>query len=489
MRQLLIILSFVSTLSCATEPPLVAQSLDEVVNALIDDRVLRYAQVGLSIIDVENGRTLADHQADRALIPASTQKLVTTAAALDILGTEAKFRTRVFLDGSLKEGVLSGDIYIVGGGDPTLGSPNMTDARDMDEVLNAWVAAIRKAGVRQVDGRVIGDGSYYGTAGLDMNWPWSDLGNYYGAGAYGLNLHENFYYLDFSRTKRLGTIPAISRIRPEIPELEFKNEVRIAEAGTGDNAYIYGAPFNYNHFIRGTIPAGNGRFTIKGSIPNPPLFAAQRLQSKLEASGISLSQVAASALSLGRLYLAGGREIHRTESPSMLEICQRTNLRSVNLYAEALLREINKSRALESFELGSPQTILDWLAESGISTEGVRLDDGSGLSPRNYFPPRLLTSLLFYKRDDADYLSTIPLAGRTGSLRNRLKGTAAEGRVYAKSGSLAGVRAYAGYVNRADGRRLAFSIMVNNYTTPAKDVGRLLLDFMVNLCTADIFEG
>lgn len=489
MRHLLNLLLLLSGISCATDPPLAAQKLEEVVDRLRENSRLSHAHLGLSIVDLDNGASLASIQVDRSFIPASTQKLVTTAAALNILGPTARFSTRLFVDGELESGVLRGHVYIVGGGDPSLGSPNMREAADMNDILDDWVAAIRAAGIRRIEGYVVGDGSYYGTDGLNMNWPWSDLGNYYGAGAYGLNLHENFYYLDFSRTNQQGAIPDIDGTRPQIPDLHFQNEVRIAEPGSGDNAYIYGAPFNFFHFIRGTIPAGRGRFTIKGSIPDPPLFAAQRLQLKLEAAGVETVRPAASAQSLNLPYSGGGTEIHRHPSPSILEICERTNLRSVNLYAESLLREINKSRAVEATELGSTDVVFEWLEEQGISTDGARIDDGSGLSPRNFFSPRLLTDLLYRMREDEDYRSTIPLAGRSGSLRNRFKGTPAEGRLYAKSGSLSGVRAYAGYVYRSDGRKLAFSVVVNNYTGSSSEISRLLQQFMVDLCTAEIVEG
>ncbi|MEL6668039.1 MAG: D-alanyl-D-alanine carboxypeptidase/D-alanyl-D-alanine-endopeptidase [Bacteroidota bacterium] len=489
MRHLLILLSLLSAVSCATDPPLAAQRLEEALLELENNPSLFHAQLGLSVVDLDNGSIIASIEPERALIPASTQKLITTAAALDMLGSSARFRTRLFVDGEIDQGTLKGHIYIVGGGDPTLGSPSMDEAKDLSEVVDAWATAVRATGIRRIEGYVIGDGSYYGTAGLDMNWPWSDLGNYYGAGAYGLNLHENLYYLDFRRTNQIGSTPEVARIRPQIPELFIQNEVRIAEAGTGDNAYIYGAPFNYQHFLRGTIPAGSSRFTIKGSLPDPPLFAAQQLQSRLEEMGIETVRPATSARLLELPYTGNGQEIHRIESPGMLDICKRTNLRSVNLYAEALLREINKSRATEVFSLGSPERVLDWLGEKGISTAGVRLDDGSGLSPRNYFPPRLLTDLLYLLREDEEFRGTIPLAGRSGSLRNRFRNTAAEGRLYAKSGSLSGVRAYAGYVFRTDGRKLAFCIMVNNYSGSSGDISRQLQQFMISLCTAELEEG
>ncbi|MEM7572610.1 MAG: D-alanyl-D-alanine carboxypeptidase/D-alanyl-D-alanine-endopeptidase [Bacteroidota bacterium] len=472
--------------SCVTEQPLLGQPIPELVRNLANEPELRHAQIGIDVIDLATGQSIASFQAEKSLIPASTQKLITTAAALNILGPDATFQTRLIADGTIENGTLQGHLFLVGGGDPCLGSPNMSEAIDLDAQLQRWVNAVWAAGIRRIEGYVIGDGSYYGSEGHSMSWPWSDIGNYYGVGIYGLNLHENFYYLDFQRQRELEAIPAISGTRPNIPSLVFQNEVRTAGPETGDNAYIFGAPYNYRHFVRGTIPAGSGRFTIKGAVPDPPLFAAQQLQASLETRGITTVRPAASAQWLDLRYTGSGQLLHEQASPDLLAIAGRTNLRSVNLYAEALLRAINKNQDLPPHEMGTTAAITQWLADQGLSTEGVRLNDGSGLSPRNYFPPRLLTGLLQKMDGDENYLATIPLAGRTGSLRNSLKGTAAEGRLYAKSGSVDGVRCYAGYVHRSDGQQLAFAVMVNNYTTSGSAVRRLLQEFMVGLCVAEL---
>ena len=472
--------------SCVTEQPLLGQPIPELVTELANASELRNAQIGIDVIDLATGERIAGFQPDRSLIPASTQKLLTTAVALDVLGPDATFQTRLIADGTIENGTLTGHLFLVGGGDPCLGSPVMDEAIDLDAQLNRWVNAVWAAGIRRIEGYVIGDGSYFGTEGHTLSWPWSDIGNYYGVGAYGLNLHENYYFLDFQQQRELEAIPPISGTRPEIPSLVFQNEVRTAGPETGDNAYIFGAPYNYRHFVRGTIPAGSGRFTIKGAVPDPPLFAAQQLQAALEARGVATVRPAASSQWLDLRYESGGQVLHEQSSPNLLAIAGRTNLRSVNLYAEALLRQINKHQAQPTHRLGTTSTIIQWLSEQGISTEGVRLNDGSGLSPRNYFPPRMLTALLRRMDGNTDYLNTIPLAGRTGSLRNSLKGTSAEGRLYAKSGSVDGVRCYAGYVHRSDGQQLAFAVMVNNYTTSGSTVRRLLQEFMVGLCVAEL---
>lgn len=465
--------------------PASAQSIQSAIDRLRAYPELAGATVAVDVIDLASGQRIAAYQADKALIPASTQKLLTTGVALDILGPKAVFNTQLAHDGRIENGVLTGNLYIVGGGDPSLASPLMEGTKAGEVLLAEWIAAVRGAGIREIRGSIIADDSYFGTTGISMGWPWADLGNYYGVGAYGLNWHENFYYLDFNQRQSLGSTPSVWRTRPFVPGLRFYNEVRTAGANTGDNAYIYGAPFNYDNYLRGTIPAGSGRFTIKGSIPDPALFVAQLLTEALEEEDFKVTMPPTSSRISGAIYPGNGTVLHRQNSPPLSEIAGRTNLRSINLFAEALLRQINKARGVADHELSSTEAMMEYLEnELRLDVSTTQLNDGSGLSPRNFFPPALMTAFLRAKAEDAVFRETIPLAGRTGSMRNYLKGTAAEGRLYAKSGSVNAVRCYAGYAFPADGRQLAFSVMVNNYAN-GRGLHAQLLDFMEALCKAN----
>ena len=480
MKPLVLLLSLIPAIALNGQT-----GLERVVSDFAAASAFRHATVGVSVRSVDSGQELAGRNAELSLIPASTQKLLTTAAAMDILGADYRFRTRLVAGGDINAGTLSGDLYIIGGGDPTLGSPYMDGAQDLDAVLNAWVAAVRKRGIRRITGAIVGDGSYYGTAGTGRGWPWADLGNYYGAGVHGLNLNENAYELFFSQRPAEGSTPPVSGTEPEIPELTFINELRSGPTGSGDNAYIFGAPYNYTHYIRGTIPRGSSRFRIRGAIPDPPLLAAQLLRKKLTEAGITVEELA----TCDRLFpgeVREGEQLLESLSPTLAEIAERTNMRRVNLYAEALLREVNKSKGRPLHALDDTDAIVDWLDSRDLPTESVRLRDGSGLDPRNFFSPAFMTAFLVDRAGEDAWLETIPVAGRSGSLRNTLRGTAAEGRVRAKSGTVNAVRAYAGYVERPDGERLAFSVVVNNYANSSRGVSQLLYAFMRDLVTAKL---
>ena len=462
------------------------RALQQVVTDFAETTVLRHALVGVDVRDVGSGRQLASYNADVSCIPASTQKLITTGIAMDVLGSDYRFATRLVAGGAVSDGQLSGDLYIVGGGDPTLGSDEMDGALPLAAVVDRWVAAVRGRGITRISGAVVGDGSAYGTDGTPRGWAWSDLGNYYGAGAYGLNLHENSYALTFAQRPREGSTPPVIATEPRVPGLTFHNELRSGPRGSGDQAYIFGAPFNSEYFIRGSIPAGTGSFRIRGSIPDPALLAAQLLTDRLEAAGVEVAGVAASHRSVSVAAGAEGDVLDEQFSPYLSEIVDRTNMRSVNLYAEALLREINRRSGAEPAELSDTEPVVDWLDRHGLPTEGVNLRDGSGLDGRNFFPPAFLTAFLVDRYGDERWRESLPVAGRSGSLRNVLRGSVAEGRVSGKSGTINAVRCYAGYVERPDGRRLAYSIAVNNHTLPGSQVSSLIYGLMRDLCTAGL---
>ncbi|WP_020567099.1 D-alanyl-D-alanine carboxypeptidase/D-alanyl-D-alanine endopeptidase [Neolewinella persica] len=478
MRQLLVL---IISLYCL---PVGAQaSIQDHIRDFARDPELAGAQMSISVVEVASGRLVGAHQGQTACIPASIQKLLTTAVAMDVLGPDHHFRTQLIITGEVtKQGVLEGDVYIVGGGDPSLGSPYLDGVPGLEATLDRWRERLHAAGIKRINGRIIGDGSYFGSDGPAAGWPWSDIGNYYGVGAFGLNLHENFYFLDFLQRGREGAIPPVQRTRPEVPNLKLTNELRSGPKGSGDQAYIYGAPFGYDNYVRGTIPVGSGRFTIKGALPDPPLFAAQALCRHLEAGGISVAQPAASDRELGSGRTVPGRVVDTYESPALSVLVDRTNLRSLNLYAEALLREINKSRGSERHALTETAGVTDWLKTAGLPTSSVSLEDGSGLATRNFFSADFMTSFLRHQASAERWRESIPLAGRTGSMRGFLKGTAAEGKLWAKSGSLGAARSYAGYATQPDGTELAFTIMVNNFTIESQDLRKKMHALMLQFC-------
>jgi len=442
--------------------------LQQAINTFSKDPALKHAGVGISVVDVGTNREIAQFDSERSLVPASSLKVLTTASALAMLGTEYRFSTHLQYTGSIdNNGQLNGNLIIQGAGDPTLGSPTMPGGESLEQVLDKLSMALQQKGIRKVNGHIIGDASYFSTTVNGASWQWNDLGNYYGAGSWGLNFHDNLYYLRFQQTSRLGRTPRIAIIEPEIPNLRFTNEVTAASAGSGDNAYIYGAPYTYERFVRGTIPVGSKLFSIKGSIPDPPLFAAQQLTTRLQNAGIVSTKGATSDRLLGQPISTTRQKLLTHRSPFLKEIVVRTNIKSVNLYCETLLRAIGKIKGAEGTVSGGIKALQTFWEARGLSFSGVALEDGSGLSSKNVVTAKFMAQLMRKVARDSkiydDFRNSLPIAGKSGGMSYTLRGTAAAGKVRAKTGTLNRVRSLTGYVESKSGKLLSFSIIVNNY--------------------------
>jgi len=466
------------------------KAINRAIEQLVSDASLKHGSVSISVIDVESGELIASHQPYQSLIPASSLKVVTTAMALKFLGPDYRFKTYLEYDGQIDEnGVLKGNVYIRGGGDPTLGSHHFKAATKKEAVLAQFVEAIRKAGIRTIDGKIIGDASFFDTAVSGRTWLWEDLGNYYGAGAWGLNFHENLFFLDFRQNNQLGSQPKIEGIRPTIPNLLLINEVKLAKKGSGDNAYIFGAPYTYTRFVRGTIPVGNKKFTVKGSIPDPPFFMAHSLMQALDKAGVYTSQMASTMSELkytNKTITKNRQSLLTFESPKLSTIVKETNLKSVNLYCESMLRTIGKEIGGEGSAEKGLSLIEASLKEQNVETDGFFMEDGSGLSVRNAISSYHLASIMQMIAKDKTifqtFISSLPLAGRTGSLKYMFKGSKAENRLLAKSGGMNRVRSYTGFVPKKSGGWMAFSVIVNEFSGRSGVMRDKMERLMIALC-------
>ena len=452
---------------------------------LANDPVIRNGRMAICVIDVSTGQVLAATDEHTMVAPASAQKLLTTATALIKLGPGYRYRTSLEYSGHIDTGGnLNGSLYLHGYGDPTLGSPLLEGIPKSGNVLSTLAVAVQRAGIRNIKGQIIGDASAFESNACVRTWQWEDMGNYYAAGIWGLNWHENLHYLNFQQQPTPGQRPLLESLEPDIPGLRFTNELRSGARNSGDNAYIFGAPYQFDRYIRGTIPAGNGIFTIKGSIPNPPLLAAQLLEQRLASIGIA---AAGSGSLIGVAPTPERTIIHQFSSPPLSKIVERANMKSVNLYCESML----KTMAYHEKGLGSTKGGIDVIyafwKNKGLPVKELHLEDGSGLSEANRmtanFMARMLAQMAKEDRTAFDaFYASIPVAGRSGSMKNRLRGTAAEGRVRAKSGTLENVRALAGYVERSDGKRLAYALIANDYNCSGGQMRQKLERFLVHLC-------
>jgi len=467
MRFLPIILLF--CFSSFTVNVFAQNRIQEAITQLNQDKDLRHASWGICVIDVEKNQIVAEHNADLGLIPASSLKVVTTATALGVLGENYRFKTSLEYDGELlSDGTLHGNLYIKGHGDPTLASQEMEGVTDFNTLMQTFTQAVKKAGIKRIEGYVIGDASYFETAAVGRTWIWEDMGNYYGGGAHGLNIHENLYYMDFRQSAKLNQAPQFVETRPKVFDLQVINELQSAGANSGDNAYIFAAPYTRSPYVRGTLPIGTSTFTIKGAVPEPAFFAAYHLSETLEKNGIYTGD----CVSTQRVFVyekkRKRRVIAQVESPPLKKIVERANMKSVNLYCESLLKTMGQYKLKKGTTEAGLEVIKNYWAERGIDTEGWMMKDGSGLSPRNIISTKHLSQIMRKIAKDPvvfdDFRASLPIAAQSGSLAGMFKGTKAAGNLRAKSGYMEGVRSYTGYMKNASGRLLSFSMIVNNYS-------------------------
>jgi D-alanyl-D-alanine carboxypeptidase/D-alanyl-D-alanine-endopeptidase (penicillin-binding protein 4) len=412
------------------------------------------------------------------MIPASTMKTVTTATAVAVLGANYQFKTTLEYDGTIENGVLKGNLYLKGTGDPMLASDEVKDneqpkVKKMETVLSELLAAVRSKGITKIEGKIIGDDSFFNSTQLaPATWQWNDLGNYYGSGASALNFHENLYYIYFGRSTKVGANTTIKRTEPEMPYLVLQNEVTLGASGSGDNAYVFGSPNTYQRYVRGTIPVGKSDFKVKGSFPNPAYFAAYRLMSILEKGGIKTSKMATTQMELIREKSAKTENrtiIYTHKSPLLKDIIKRANEKSNNLYCEAFLKAIGKKlKNKGSTEAGIEATLEFW-EKRGFDVKTFFMEDGSGLSARNAVSPFGMTSLMSKVSRDKNifepFYNSLPIGGKTGTVKYMFRNNKTAGsRVRVKSGSIRRVRAYSGYAKTKSGKLVAFCIMANNFT-------------------------
>lgn len=436
------------------------------LSTFVNHSSLRTANISLLIKDMKTGAVVAEHRSDKAAIPASTMKVISTATALEILGPGFRYETVLSYDGRLEaDGTLNGNLYIVGSGDPTLGSSKMGN-RDF---LQLWVDGIRGAGIRRIKGNIVGDDSRFDTEGSNPKWTWDDIGNYYAPGIWGIAYKDNSVAVTF-RSGALGTTPAIITTNPQVAGMSIDNQVQSTKT-TSDNAYFYGAPKSMNRLVRGEIPANRPAFVVRAELPNPALLLAQDFREALKNSGIETSGQAVDydLHQKGRIQAQVTRTIVYTHSSVPLsDIIWEANQKSNNFYTEQIFKSLSLQRHPIATNRRSIDMVLQYWRSRGIDTTGLFMEDGSGLSPANAVTARFMTDVMQYmyqKSPHRDaFIKSMAVAGKIGTLAGFLKNTPLDGNLMGKSGTIARVRAYTGYITN-NGREWVFTVIVNNSAT------------------------
>ncbi|MES2387948.1 MAG: D-alanyl-D-alanine carboxypeptidase/D-alanyl-D-alanine-endopeptidase [Bacteroidota bacterium] len=446
--------------------------LQKRVEVLASSPNLIHGQLGYSLRNLSTGRQVIDVNAGKLLTPASTLKTITTGAALGLLGPEYKFSTYLEYDGKTdKDGTLNGNLYIRGTGDPSLCSERFPDRPDLKQLLDRWSKAVSDAGIKKINGAVIADADAFDENMAAPGWAWSDIGNYFGAPVSGLNVCDNFYKVIFKAGKA-KEFAAVKTIDPEIPGLELNNYVKYSAPHSGDNAYIYGAPYSWHRIMSGTLPASPNGYSIKGAMPDPALFLARRLSDKLRTAGLEITADPITTRIRRRDFGKVTDSLSRTvidayQSPPLSDLVAKTNIFSLNLYAESLLKTIGKKKLGDATTQAGIDAVSDFWKSRGIERDELMMTDGSGLSPTNAVTPAAMSQVFFLmSRDKASdaFSNSLAIAGQSGTLKDLCIGTPAAGNLRGKSGTLTRVLCYAGYFTDRKGEKYCFALMVNRYS-------------------------
>ena len=425
----------------------------------LKNKNLTHAAVGFKAIDLRTKEVIASYNENMSLTPASNMKLVTTATALNVLGSRFYFETPLFYDGSIQEDTLHGNLYIKGIGDPTLGSE--FNLGDKENFLKEWLTAIDSAGIKVISGNIIVQDQLFGYEGASPKWLLEDTGNSYAPGIYGISAFDNTYrvYLQSSDSDSIATV---LYTYPPVNNLRLSNEIKVSGEST-DNAWISGLPFANEMRMYGTIPAKQDSFAVAGAIPDPGLFLAQYFRDYLQKSGISITGEATTY----RLYPVIPEELKLlsvTRSVSLASIIQTTNVHSNNQYAEYLYKVLTVLKSVN---------IPEYWKKRGLDSEALFMYDGSGISPQDGVSTGFFIDLLTYMYKQPEnsgvYYKSLPVAGRSGTIASFLKNTPLAGKAHLKSGSISNVQAYSGYIE-SKGRQYAVSLIINNFTGKRSDL-------------------
>ncbi|MGV6861685.1 MAG: D-alanyl-D-alanine carboxypeptidase/D-alanyl-D-alanine endopeptidase [Putridiphycobacter sp.] len=486
LNNILFYLTFISlSLSTAQVDTSIHNPVQDYAVSMLNYGTLAHAPFSFYVQDLNSKEVIADVNSDMSIPSASTMKLVTTASAIKILGTKYRFKTKIGYSGTIDTltQTLNGDLYIIGGGDPTLGSKYYNKKGKEKDFLKAWADTLCALGIQEINGRVIGDASIYSYQGVPSGWVWGDLGNYYGAGPSGLTIFDNLIKLHFKTSDTIGGKTELTCIEPYIPNLKMRNIVKSAKSKK-DNAYVYGAPYSEYWTVRGSLPIKSEDFVVKASMPDPEYVFALEFDYALNQAGIKTKYAPTSYQRL--LYDPSFIKpevpiLYQHTSPSLTSIINWTNQRSVNLFAEHLLCQLSVKRSgYGSTYNGSLIAAAYWKSKLG-SNNGLYMTDGSGLSRSNAVSAKFLVRLLNYMKNSKTLKNSLAIAGKRGTMYSIGKGTAAQGRVIGKSGTMTRMKAYTGYVNTKTGKKLGYAMIINNYSTSTSKVKKYFEKLMVKM--------
>ncbi len=467
------------TITKKTEKPLVAKN-EEMEKAIREFRnlpTMESAGFGIKVVNLDKGDTLYEKNSNTSFVPASNMKLLTTGIALEVLGKNFKFKTMIAHDGTITpNGELNGNLYIVGGGDPTLGSKYLV-AKDPERVtkeeqlkqiefIETWVEEIRKAGIKEINGDIIADTSYFPETTLPATWEWGDLRYSFASPPNSLSFLDNNIRL----VLRKKTEERVSvEVYPEYTNTKITNKVLSGREGGNSRITLVVVPYSNEIIVLGELSKPIAYYTTV--MKDPALSLATLLSERLNNEGIKNNKGRVATKEEEKNW---NKVIYTYYSPSLEKIINYTNKYSVNLFAEHIKLQVEKSSGEKMKKLWSER----------INTSGLYIYDGSGLSRYNGMTPNVLIEVLKEMKKSKNfksYYNSLAEPTKNGTFKDFDRETVLVNNFRGKSGTLTGVKAYSGYLYNINGDLLGFSIILNHHGLSKNRAGKEIEKIMKNI--------
>jgi PBP4 family serine-type D-alanyl-D-alanine carboxypeptidase len=462
--------------SCSRMPgdsPPPGRELGDRLEMIIEDDMFRGVQVGISVRSVNPAGVLVAINEDQMMTPASTVKLLTSGTALARLGPAYSFITRLVYTGELDEhGVVDGDLLVLGGGDPTFPRTG-TGGLSLD-LYEIWADILRTMGMRRIEGKIIAVDGFFQDRPLGNGWCWDDQGYAFSAEISGLNFADNCVKVYVGPGTEEGE-PGRAWLWPQTEFVTLDNRVQTVGAAGADSVVIRRATCGNTITCEGTLGEGGFRIAERIAVASPSLYAAVVLDEVLETAGIEVR--GKPERMPGVATMADTTRVTEHISPPLWEIIKRVNKDSDNLCAEVLLRTVGRELGDSGDAASGLAAVREFTMSCGVDSSGFVLVDGSGLSRLNAVSAEAVTAFLACYASHhlfGDFYQSLAIAGVDGTLEGRLVGTAAEGSLRGKSGSMTGVSALSGYSVDRRGDQIVFCILLNGYRADGGDLTELV---------------
>ena len=433
------------------------------------------ANMSVFVQNMQTGEVIDSYRADKVVPPASVMKLLTTGAALEILGPGYKFPTILEYTGMIENGVLHGNLYIHGSCDPSLGWKGQTG------FLTKWVKTVQKAGIQSIDGGIIADMTMLDGEAQNPNWLCEDAGNYYAPGIFALNYYGNTMNIVL-QSGEPGTVAKVVKTEPYVEDVYFINRIRCDKIQY-DGAFVSGLPYSRERYLTGAVPSNLGTFGVKGDLPNPGLLLARHFTNRLREAGITVKRDATYIADYNPLT-PPRTELYTHYSEPLSEIIKETNVNSNNLYAESLFRYLGTRYTLPGTIHNSQDLLRDFWRRRGVNVQNAIIKDGCGLAPQDAVSAKAFVQLLSFmarSNNKEAWINSLPVSGQSGTLKSLCPKTELEGRIHAKSGTIAGTKNFAGYIDMPNGETWVFAILINSAPGKAKNVQHVIQQYLLDV--------